>query len=245
MLRATRKVVAIAVLVCSAVSGTSLAESPGWKNAKNVADDMVYHDHHRSFYCGCITTSDNDDNGSGSVSLIECGYKGPDKHSDAAERIDWEHIVPASLMPARLFDCWRNGDRDHCEREDSLAKTMLFDLHNLAPTIGQVNRLRLNDRYADLPKKTSDFGKCEIEDTRGFFEPPDCRKGDVARVWFYMAERYGVVIPPLEQIMFEKWSTMDPVSSWEVKRERRIAEISGVSNRFVSGIAPDGKGGCP
>ena len=68
--------------------------------------------------------------------------------------------------------------------------------HNLAPTIAQVNRLRLTNRYADLPKKTSDFGKCEIEDMRGFFEPPDCHKGDVARVWFYMAERYGVVIPP-------------------------------------------------
>ena len=122
---------------------------------------------------------------------------------------------------------------------------MLFDLHNLAPATGQVNRLRLNDRYANLPKKTSDFGKCEIEDMRGFFEPPDCRKGDVARVWFYMAERYGVVIPPPEQIMFEKWSMMDPVSSWEVEREQHITEISGVSNRFVSGIAPDEKGRCP
>ena len=245
VLRTIGQVTVMVVLVWSAVSGTALAESPGWKNAKNVADDMVYRDHHRSFYCGCITTSDNDDNGSGSVNLVECGYSGPEKHSGAAERIDWEHIVPASLMPARLFDCWRNGDREHCERVDSLAKAMLFDLHNLVPAIGQVNRLRLNDRYAELPKKTSDFGECEIEDTRGFFEPPDCHKGDVARVWLYMAERYGVMISPPEQIMFEKWSMMDPVSPWEAERERRITEISCVPNHFVREIAPEERGRCP
>ncbi len=105
LLRAMRKVAAIAVLVWSVVSGTALAESLGSKNAKNVADDIVYHDHHRSFYCGCKTTSDNDDNGSGSVSLVECDYSGPEKDWGAADRIDWEHIVPVSLMPARLFEC--------------------------------------------------------------------------------------------------------------------------------------------
>ena len=118
-------------------------------------------------------------------------------------------------MPARLFDCWRIGGREHCELFDSLAKAMLFDLHNLAPAIGQVNQLRSNDRYADLPKKTSNFGKCEIEDLRGFFRAPDCHKWDVARVGFYMAERYGVVIPPPEWLMFEEWSLKDSVSPWE------------------------------
>ena len=128
---------------------------------------------------------------------------------------------------------------------DSLAKVILFDLHNVAPAIGQANGLRLNDRYANFPKKTSNFGKCEIEDTRGFFGPPDCRKGDVARVWFYIAARYGVVIPPPEQIMFEKWSMVDPVSPCESEREWRITEISGVPNHFVRGITSEEKGRCP
>lgn len=77
-----------------------------------------------------------------------------------------------------------------------------------------------------------------------FFEPPDCHKGDVARVGFYMAERYGVVIPPPEWLMFEEWSLKDSVSPWEAERERRIAEISGVPNRFVRGIIPEDSGGC-
>ena len=60
---------------------------------------------------------------------------------------------------------------------------MMFDLYNLAPSIGQVNALRLNDRYADLPDDTSDFGNCPIENSSGLFEPPDCLKGGATRVW--------------------------------------------------------------
>ena len=78
-----------------------------------------------------------------------------------------------------------------------------------------------------------------------FLNHPDCHKGDVARVWFYMAERYGVVISPPEHLMFEKWSKEDPVSPWEAERERRIAEISGMPNRFVKDVAPEESGRCP
>jgi len=51
-----------------------------------------------------------------------------------------------SLMSARQFDCWVLGNREACECEDSRAQGMLFDLHNLAPSIGQVNVLRSNER---------------------------------------------------------------------------------------------------
>ncbi len=84
-------------------------------------------------------------------------------------------------MPARQFDCWVLGNREFCEREDLRAQAMLFDLHNLAPAIGQVNRLRSNDGYTDIPGDPSEFGSCQIQDGRGEFEPPDCLKGDLAR----------------------------------------------------------------
>ncbi len=35
---------------------------------------------------------------------------------------------------------------------------MIFDLHNLVPSIVQVNALRGNDRYAELPNVESNFG---------------------------------------------------------------------------------------
>ena len=49
--------------------------------------------------------------------------------------------------------------------------------------------MAVKDRYADLPDDTSDFGSCSIEGSSGQFEPLDCLKGDVARVWLYMKER--------------------------------------------------------
>ena len=149
-------------------------------------------------------------------------------------------------MPARKFPCWsgEGGSRHKCETKDPNAQEMIFDLHNLAPSIGQVNALRSNDRYADLSDDVSDFGGCPIEDAKGQFEPPNCKKGDVARVWLYMQDRYGLEITAVEQDMFEQWSEADPVSPWESLREKRVAEYTGVHNPFVHGVEPLDSGAC-
>ncbi len=142
---------------------------------------------------------------------------------------------------------------------------MLFDLHNLAPSVGQVNALRSNDRYKDdLPKSAAIFGQCKARDVKGGFGPPDCLKGDVARVWQYMSFRHGVVIPEEERAMFEEWSENDPVSLWEgarclrngqktiqsrcgkaFEREARIFAHMFVHNPFVHGVATKPEGACP
>jgi deoxyribonuclease-1 len=122
---------------------------------------------------------------------------------------------------------------------------MMFDLHNLAPSIGSVNGRRSNHRYGELPDDASDFGQCEIEDANRMFEPPACARGDVARVWFYMNLVHGVEITAEERGMFERWSINDPVSPWESERERRIAAYSRVNNPFVDGVSPSEVGACP
>ncbi len=235
-----------ALAILAQLTTHALADSPGWRRAKNTADDVIYAGKDRTLYCGCVYTSDGDNDGSGSVDHEVCGYQAPTKHANRAARVEWEHIVPASLMPARQFDCWVLGNREKCEREDPRAQAMLFDLHNLAPSVGQVNALRLNDRYVeDLPDNTSDFGNCPIEDKKGAFEPPDCLKGDVARIWLYMSFRHGVVIPPDERAMFERWSGADPVSPWESQREKRIFDHMFVQNPFVHDKETNAAGACP
>ena len=220
------------------------AETPGWRRAKNVADDIIYSNLNSTLYCGCVYTSDNDGDGSGRVDHERCGYKIPGSHAKRANRVEWEHIVPASLMPARGFDCWVLGNRRECERKDPKAQAMLFDLHNLAPAIGQVNALRSTDRYTEIPGEPSNFGSCQIQDERGEFEPPDCLKGDLARVWLYMSLRHGVVITSDERDRFERWSANDPVSPWESKREKRIFNYTFVRNPFVHGVTPNSSGAC-
>lgn len=243
-----RKIILVSLAVAGLLMQGQASDASGWERTKNIADDVIFNGRTTTFYCGCEYRSHGDSDGSGDITdTSACGYAGPATHSARASRVEWEHIVPASLMPARQFACWdaENGSRARCEAEDPRAQAMLFDLHNLAPSIGQVNALRLNDRYADLPDDTSDFGACPIEDQGSAFEPPDCLKGDVARIWFYMNDMYGVQIPPAERAMFLLWASADPVSPWESEREKRIAKHSRVNNHYVNDVTPGPAGSCP
>lgn len=242
----------IAANAVSAFLLVSVAEAQGWELTKNVADDVIYSEPFGTFYCGCPYVSDGDSDGSGDIIYENgagervCGFE-QEPLPARAEWIEWEHVVPASLMPARQFECWagEGGSRGRCESADPRAQAMIYDLHNLVPSIGQVNGLRSNDRYADLPDDTSTFGSCQIEDSSGYFEPPACTRGDVARIWFYMRAAHGVEIPPYEEAMFLQWAAADPVSPWEIERERRIAAYSRVNNPFVHGVTPSAAGACP
>ncbi len=187
-----RKLTLCLVIFFLPATSAALAESTGWRRAKNTADDIIYAGKDRTFYCGCVYTSNDTNNGSGTVDHQVCGYEKPEKHQNVANAIQWEHIVPASLMPAHELDCWVLGNREKCEKEDPRAQAMIFDLHNLAPSIGQVNQLRSNDRYTELGDQGAIFGACPARDIKDAFEPPDCLKGDVARIWLYMSFRHGV-----------------------------------------------------
>ena len=198
-----------------------------WDEAKNIADDIIYKGVNATFYCGCTYRSKGNERGSGSITDDgKCGYEKPDKQVGRADRIEWEHVVPKSLTP------------------NSKDPKIIYDLHNLVPTIGQVNALRSNDRYQDLPDETSDFGACRIEDENGTFEPPDCKKGDVARIWLYMRDQHGVKLQDGEEEMFMEWSDDDPVSPWESERGRRIFEYMSRPNPYVNGVTPDPGGAC-
>ncbi len=219
-----------------------------WGKTKNAADDIVYVGHRTTLYCGCAFTSDGDNDGSGKPDLETCGYSGPDKHQARAARTEWEHIVPASLMPARQMACWTDpssipeckksdgsflGGRACCEKSSQEARDMIFDLHNLAPSVGQVNALRLHDRFGEIDGEDRPFGMCTAEDANGVFEPGDDERGDVARVWLYMSWKHGVVIPNDELRMFIRWDRSDPVTAWERLRNQRIISVQGNGNPWI------------
>lgn len=240
-----------------------------WAGAKNRSDDHVYDVHRFTFYCGCDYVSDNDSDGSGDVDRTGCGLVPLPLKPDTADRIQWEHIVPAALMPAHEFACWTNPERFEgciapnsdvfsgrscCERISPTAQSMLFDLHNLAPSVGQVNQYRQNDRYGQVTENFESWAGCDARDQHGVtpdptgnarFEPPDCVKGDAARVWLYMQERHGVQIPQEEYEMFLQWSENDPVSPWELERDGRIFAVQGNHNPYVADHVPDPGGACP
>ncbi len=137
----------LALCFVAAASAHAQGAKQSWRAAKNASADRVYFDNLKTFYCGCPYTSDNDSDGSGKVSLSACGMAALVKNKNSAKRIEWEHIVPASLMPARSFACWENPEqfpkcvnaqgkvrsgRKCCESVSRTAQAMMFDLHNLA-----------------------------------------------------------------------------------------------------------------
>ena len=206
------------------------------RSTKNAADDTVYFNGGHTFYCDCLWVSDKDNDGSGKPILDSCGYEGPKSYISRSKRIEWEHVVPASLLPAKDFKCWKEGGRDKCEKENAEARAMIYDLHNLVPAIGQVNALRSNDFYTvldDADPETVTFGQCKAQDARGGFEPTNDRKGDVARIWFYMENRYGLKIPTDKRELLLVWHKMDPVSRDEVDRNGLIYLSQGNMNPFV------------
>lgn len=200
----------------------AVSQAEGWRGAKSVLYNVIYKDHHKTLYHGCSYDGPV-------IDLSTCKYVPVNREKNRATRLEAEHIVPASLLPARKLPCW-NISRNNCESADPRAQAMLFDLHNLAPSVGQVNLLRGNMRYGE---------------TKGTFNPPDCVKGDVARVWFYMRLRHGLEFLPGEEEMFLRWSKMDPVSPWEAERERRIRKYSFIANPYVKGQKTDRSGSCP
>ena len=213
--------------------------SSSWNTAKKNARNVIYLGHTKTFYCGCdyIPTGAS----GGSIDQHSCGYNSNGQsHSARAVRLEWEHVVPASLMPARQSSCWneglpqcREGGRSCCEKHDSNAQAMIFDLHNLTPSIGQTNALRSNKPYGVVESSVGTLGDCQFEWNRDLVEPADSVKGDAARVWLYMALEHGLELTGEQIAMLIDWAVNDPPDAFEFLRNGRIKEIQGNSNPFV------------
>ena len=67
----------------------------------------------------------------------------------------------------------------------------------------------------------------------GVISRPEVR-GDIARIYFYMADRYALSYPPAFHALLQSWSEADPVSSAEKDRNSRIENLQGHANRYVS-----------
>lgn len=213
--------------------------SSSWAATKKAARDDIYKDRSKTFYCGCDYAPKG--SSGGEIDLDSCGYDGQGaSYSSRATRLEWEHVVPASLMPARQSACWneglpecRKGGRECCEKHDPKAQIMIFDLHNLVPSIGQTNALRSNKPYGIVESSIDTLGECQFEWTRKAVEPSDSVKGDAARVWLYMALQHGLALSDADITLYIDWAVHDPPDQDEFERNARIVIKQGNGNPFV------------
>lgn len=211
------------------------AAPDNFDQAKIEMRQYIYHDRNDDgdFYCGCnfkwVATS------GGRVDLASCGYQVRAQET-RAQRIEWEHILPAhSIGHAR--QCWQNGGRANCNRTDPAFNVMEADMHNLTAALGEVNADRSNYRFSVLPGEPYRHGQCDIKVSfsQRSVEPRDQIKGLIARVYFYMHDRYDLNMARAQQQLMIAWHHQFPVSEWERDRDQRIAARMGHNNPFVTG----------
>lgn len=240
---------AAAVLAVS-LAAPALADPPprpvtSFSKAKKIARDEVYPGHQLTLYCGCKYVRTRTRSG-GRISNLACGYE-PRKNEFRGKRLEWEHIMPASFF-GRGRSCWTEGHglcvnskgkpyrgRRCCAKIDEAFERMEADLHNLAPSVGELNGDRSNLPYGLMDGEPRKYGRCNFEIDRDDddVEPADDVRGDVARVWFYMSETYGLALTSASRARFAEWSSDDPPDDWERTRDRRIEAAQGNANPFV------------
>src|SRR5690554_5021345 len=115
---------------------TALADGPSsFRQAKVWAKDYVYLDRNTSdlgsLYCGCDWRWTGESGGQ--IDLEGCGYK-IRAQANRAQRIEWEHIVPAHSL-GHQRQCWQVGGRSNCVSNDPVFSVMYVDLFNLTPVV--------------------------------------------------------------------------------------------------------------
>ncbi len=140
---------------------------------------------------------------------------------------------------SNICDCY---NREHTVPQSwfNSASPMVSDIFHVLPTDGKVNGYRSNYPYGECANGTVyGLGKLGTSTFPGYhsivFEPADEYKGDIARIYFYMATRYmniiqnwggesfsGNNLSVWTQNLMVKWHLMDPVSQKEIDRNNKI-----------------------
>ncbi len=173
------------------------------------------------------------------------------------------YYVPGGIYQGANID--KKGEGYSYNREHSFPKSwfheyspMFSDIVHVIPTDGYVNTRRNNNPYGTTNGETfttangfSKLGKCTWSGYTGtVFEPNDEYKGDLARIYFYMATCYEDSIMKWSSDMLGganksqpfadwafgmlmQWSKDDPVSQKEIDRNNRCYVIQGNRNPFV------------
>ena len=199
-------------------------------------------------------------------SNLKEAYTKTDVRSDGYLR-DWysndTHYEPGSDYGSYSVE-GDNYNREHLVPQSWFgdSEPMRSDIFHVVPSDGYVNNRRSNYPLAEVGTATytsnngySKLGKCKTSGYTGIvFEPNDEIKGDIARIYFYMATCYedrisswasnayasyvfdGNTYPGFTDwylTMLMRWSKEDPIDEVEIARNNTIAstEVQRQNNR--------------
>lgn len=221
---------------------------PGVK-AASYYDEKYYNEVAPSNYYANLDTSKTGDSFRRQLStIISSGYK---QHSYKENNTVLKYTDPDPKNPGNII-CFYTGQsmsggwnkehvwaKSHGFPESGYSSSEPYsDAHHLRPTESGINSSRGNSDFGEVSGGKSDsYGN---KWTGSIFEPRDEVKGDVARIMFYMATRYGYgqfALKLVEQANTSasslngrfgglntllKWHYEDPVSKEEIYRNNVI-----------------------
>tara|TARA_B100001059_G_C17815171_1_gene574739 strand:+ start:1482 stop:2180 length:699 start_codon:yes stop_codon:yes gene_type:complete len=211
-------------------TASSSQKTISFSKAKRLLANM-YQDNQTTFYCGC----DYFRQGKKLIpDLPSCGYQ-VRKQLKRASRIEWEHVMPAWNFGHQM-QCWQNGGRKACKKDKNFKK-MEGDMHNLVPSIGEVNGDRSNYRFSDWNGTALQYGQCDIVvDFKGRkVQPPLHSKGQIARTYLYMSDQYSIKLSKQDKKLFNAWNKQYPSTYWECEKNQRVNALQGNLNPFIKG----------
>ncbi len=228
----SRKTLLLLTLLVAPLSAYSLSfthyHQNNFSQAKAYAA-QINADAPADFYCGCKISWHGK---KGVPDLSSCGYS-VRKNANRAERIEWEHVMPAWEF-GHQRQCWQNGGRKSCSK-DADYRRIESDLHNLQPAIGEVNGDRNNFQYSQWNGGEQQYGQCsmKVDFKQKLAQPPERSRGAIARTYFYMRDQYHLRLSRQQTQLFTAWDKQYPVTSWECERDNRIAKVQGNHNSYV------------
>jgi endonuclease I len=187
-------------------------------------------------------------------------YKKTDTRADGYVRDWYSNITNFTHITDKAGSYQKEGDvynREHSVPQSWGAPKA--DIVHVVPTDGYVNNRRGNLPFGEVANVKyasandySKMGTCKTEGYNGnVFEPNDEVKGDLARIYFYMATCYegsahnwgnsvftGTAYKPFSDWTYNmliRWSQLDPVDEVEIARNDSIflSNVQGNRNPFV------------
>ena len=154
-------------------------------------------------------------------------------------RVEWEHVFPVSKAIGAFPECRKSNGKNY-SRKDCLKLSKEFEeleanMYNLMPSVGSLNAHRSNYSYALIPGEKREWGSCDFEIDNKKVEPKEDIRGDIARVYFYLNQKYPRVgvISRKNKNLFEAWDKEDPVDEEECKLNKLKAQYQGDINNYV------------
>lgn len=137
------------------------------------------------------------------------------------------HIYPGNWISEHL-DC--RSERT-CLRTSPEYEVIISDMHNMVP-VEAYHYFKIKGSVFGSLDNTLEASECGVRRRFHLIDPPASVKGDVARIHFYMHQKYGLPLNSNYAFMKE-WHKSDPPSVEEKTKNARIKQAQGNANPFI------------